>query len=55
MFYYCTTPTENPGNKQPTDIATLEVLKDITTFRAAIAGKILSSLTTFYYNTTSLM
>ena len=22
MFYYCTTPTENPGNKQPTDIAT---------------------------------
>ena len=33
----------------------IELLTDITTFRAAIAAKLLSCMNTFYYNNTLLL
>ena len=39
---------------QATDI-TIELLTDITTFKAAIAAKKLSCITTFYYSNTLVL
>ena len=50
-LYYCTILTENPCVK-PT-LLPIELLPGNTTFRAAIAAKILSCITTFHYNTTT--
>ena len=58
-FYYCTTPTENSCNEVTGWhyylLLHIELLTDITTFRASIAAKILSYITTFNYNTSLLM